>query len=312
MRARNGRAAEIRLAHDGGVDDLRRRAVGHELALVQHDDAVGELFHHVHLVLDQQDGLVATPADGGDDVEDGRDLVDAHAGGRLVEHEDVGLERQQDRDLELALVAVRQGRGHGVGALRERHGGEMRARAVGQLAMRRGAAEQVQRLAAPDLNRQAHVLQRGEIGKQVRELEGAAQAKARAARGGEAGDVLAVQLHGARGRGQLPRDQVEIGRLARAVRPHDRGERARPEGTRHAIDGRMAAEPDGELFSLQHLVCTTSQLSTLSATGVKLLGWSARQPAGENDEKPVEACNLGRVFGPDVRRLARLVERHVV
>jgi hypothetical protein len=87
---------------------LGRLAVGDQPALVQHDDAVGERADHVHLVLDQQDGLVAAFLDGSDDGQHGRHLVDAHAGGRLVEHEDVGLERQQDRDLELALVAVRR------------------------------------------------------------------------------------------------------------------------------------------------------------------------------------------------------------
>ena len=43
-----------------------------------------------------------------DEVEHHRNLVDAHAGGRLVEHEDVGLERHHHRHFELALIAVRQ------------------------------------------------------------------------------------------------------------------------------------------------------------------------------------------------------------
>jgi hypothetical protein len=233
-------------------------------------------------------------------------------GGRLVEHEDVGLERQQDRDLELALVAVRQGRRDRVRTIGQRHRGKVLARAIGQFAMRRGAREHVERLAALHLHGQPHILERAEIGKQIRELERAPQTQPRAPRGREPGDVMSVQLHGARGRRQLAGDQVEIGRLARAVRPHDRGECAGLERARHAIDGRMAAEPDGELFSFQHSVCTTSQLSTLSATGLKLLGCCARQPPGENDRKHVEACGLECVVGRDVGRPARLVECHVV
>ena len=55
-----------------------------------------------------------------DQLEDHRHLVHAHAGGRLVEHEDLGLEREQDRHLELALVAVRQLGGERVAPLGER------------------------------------------------------------------------------------------------------------------------------------------------------------------------------------------------
>ena len=45
-----------------------------------------------------------------DQIEHDRHLVDAHSGGRLVEHEDLRLERDHQRDLELALVAMRQRR----------------------------------------------------------------------------------------------------------------------------------------------------------------------------------------------------------
>jgi hypothetical protein len=41
--------------------------------------------------------------------------------------------------------------------------------------MARGAAEQVERLAALHLHGQPHVLERGEVGKKVGELEGAAE-----------------------------------------------------------------------------------------------------------------------------------------
>jgi hypothetical protein len=42
----------------------------------------------------------------GDQVEHDRGLVDAHAGGRLVEHVDHRIERDQHGNLQLALVAV--------------------------------------------------------------------------------------------------------------------------------------------------------------------------------------------------------------
>src|SRR5512147_3118783 len=51
--------AEIGLLHDRRGDHRVGLAVGDQFALVQHDDAVGERAHDVHLVLDQQDRLVA-------------------------------------------------------------------------------------------------------------------------------------------------------------------------------------------------------------------------------------------------------------
>ena len=107
-RLRFRRDAQVGLLHDRRGDHRGRFAVGHQLAVVQHDDAVGQLAHHVHLVLDQQDGPVASRLQRADQVQDHRHLVDAHAGGRLVEHVDLGVQRHQQRHLELALVAVRQ------------------------------------------------------------------------------------------------------------------------------------------------------------------------------------------------------------
>ncbi len=82
----SGAIAEIGLLHDRRGDHRRRLAVGGEPAVGQHDDAVGERAHHVHLVLDEQDGLGRVGLEPRDQVEHDRNLVDAHAGGRLVEH----------------------------------------------------------------------------------------------------------------------------------------------------------------------------------------------------------------------------------
>src|ERR1043165_5343473 len=84
------RNPNIGFLHDRRGDYGRRVAVGDELSLVQDDDAVGERAHHVHLVLDKENGLVALRLDVADQIEDHRHLVDAHACGRLVEHENPG------------------------------------------------------------------------------------------------------------------------------------------------------------------------------------------------------------------------------
>src|SRR3954466_13945403 len=106
--------AEVGFLHDWHRNHFGGRALGDELPLVQHDDAIGERSHDVHLVLDQENGLVALCLDVADEIEDDRHFVDAHAGGGLVEHEYFRLEREQDRDLELALVTVRKRRRYDV------------------------------------------------------------------------------------------------------------------------------------------------------------------------------------------------------
>ena len=52
--------------------------------------------------------LVCVALQVGDQIEHDGHFVDAHAGGRLVEHQDVGLQRHHHRDFELALIAMRQ------------------------------------------------------------------------------------------------------------------------------------------------------------------------------------------------------------
>jgi hypothetical protein len=86
---------------------------------------------------------------------------------------------------------------------------------------------------AARLDRQAHVLQHRQVGEQLRELEGPAQAAPRAQRRRQRGDVLAVQPAPARHWPAAARDQVEVGRLARAVGPHDGRERARARSAGH-------------------------------------------------------------------------------
>ena len=122
------REAEIGLLDDRRGDHGGRLAVGDELAVVQDDDPVGELADDVHLVLDEQDRLGRVALQAMDQVEDHRHVGGAHAGGRLVEHEDARLERHQHRHLELPLVAVRQAARGGVGAVVEAHLGDERSR----------------------------------------------------------------------------------------------------------------------------------------------------------------------------------------
>ena len=88
--------------------DLLRRALGDLLAVVEDGDPLADAHHHLHVVLDQQDGqleLVAQPLMSR--VICAR-LAGVHAGRRLVQQEQLRLAGQRARQLEPALVAVGQ------------------------------------------------------------------------------------------------------------------------------------------------------------------------------------------------------------
>ena len=187
----------------------------------------------------------------GDQVEQDRHLVHAHAGGRLVEHEDRRLERDHQRDFQLALIAVRQRGRRNVAPVAERDALEHGVGARDQLAVAHPRAQHVVMHARGRLDRETHVLHHREAGKQIGQLKRAADAGAGARRRGQARDVAAVEQDLAGARGELSGDQVEVGRLAGAVRPDDRGQFAGAEGAAHRIDGDMAAEADGEIAGFE-------------------------------------------------------------
>ena len=58
------------------------------------------------MVVDQQDHFAGVLLEFCNEVEHHGHFIDAHAGGRLVEHENLRLQRHHQRDLEFALVAM--------------------------------------------------------------------------------------------------------------------------------------------------------------------------------------------------------------
>src|SRR3970282_1959287 len=76
-------------------------------------------------------------------------------------------------------------------------------------------------------------------------------AAGRALRRREAGDVFAVERDAPARRLQLARDQVEVRRLAGAVRPDDGGEGARREGAGNRVARPGPAEADRQAVRLE-------------------------------------------------------------
>src|SRR3990167_2567255 len=97
-----------------GVDDvgvlahLLRRAVTDLAAVVEHDDAVGDVHHHAHVVLDQHDGGAVLVVDVEDEAAHVLLFLDVHAGHRFVQQQQAGLHRQRAAEVDTLLQPVGQ------------------------------------------------------------------------------------------------------------------------------------------------------------------------------------------------------------
>ncbi len=93
--------------HLGIGTDLVWRAVGDALAVIEHDDPLGNRHDELHVVLDQQHRDAAVD-DAPDRFVDLRRFARIEPGGRLVEHQDLGICRQRAGELEPLERAIGQ------------------------------------------------------------------------------------------------------------------------------------------------------------------------------------------------------------
>src|SRR5579862_1523466 len=88
--------------------DRRRWALRDLFAVVEYGYHVRHAHHNLHVVLDQQDGEVQLSTQAVDEQRELARLMRIHAGGWLVEQQQLGLGGQRAGDLEAALIAIRQ------------------------------------------------------------------------------------------------------------------------------------------------------------------------------------------------------------
>ena len=98
-----------------------------------------------------------------------------------------------------------------------------------------------------------HVLQHGELGKDVGALERSPEPHGADLVGGNAGNVAPVDEYASGGRLQVPCDEVEQGRFAGAVWSDDRRDLAFGHGQVDVGHGAETAERLGEAAHLKHL-----------------------------------------------------------
>ena len=73
---------------------------------MEHGDGAGDAADELHVVLDHDQGVALVEF--GDQVDQPVDLLVGHAGGRLVEQDQVGLGRDHHGELDELALAVRQ------------------------------------------------------------------------------------------------------------------------------------------------------------------------------------------------------------
>src|SRR5262244_3638305 len=169
----------------------------------------------------------------------------------LGEEHHLGLEGEGRSDLERPLASV--------GQLHGRRGGEA-AQAHRLQELERPPVEAVQRaLRAPEiegatsapLERDAYVLQHGQMREDGGDLEGAHETLARDVGGTRARDVVPLEPDAAPGRSEEVGEQVETGGLARAVRPDEGVDAAPPHLEPHVLHGHESPEFLGQALGFQ-------------------------------------------------------------
>ena len=270
------------------------RAVGDLLAVVEHDDVVGDLHHHAHVVLDEEDRDLVLAADEAEElVEFGR-LARVEAGGRLVEAEEQRIGAHGAGDLQPSLGAIGQVGRRIVGAvdqvdLLEPVDAPSRSPSCGRRDSRRGRSRPpiVEARGRHQLVvlRDHQVLEHGHAAEQADVLEGARDPRMlgdlvvghaleqvelpstvvlplAVDRGRRSETAPGVERHGDPPLGRLVEagDAVEDGGLAGAVRADQRGDVAAADGEGKVVDRHQAAEAHGQMLDREDRVGLASAL----------------------------------------------------
>ena len=182
-----------------------------------------------------------------DQLDELRHVLHRHARHRLVEQEHALVGGEEHRELELALVAVREQPGGPPLTLGEPDPPDRPGRTRDRVADGGRPPPDLHRAAHRSLRRQAHVLVRRQQREDVRDLERAADPGLRTPVRRLLGDVDPVELDGAARRPAQAGDEVEERRLPGPVRA-DHGKELTIEDLELDIgDDRCAADVESEL-----------------------------------------------------------------
>ena len=245
-----------------GLDDLRvvldlvGRALGNDLAKVEHGDALADPHDQTHVVLNEEDSDLEGVPDLDDVLHELGGLGGVHAGGGLVQEEQTGIGCQGPDDLQPALGAVRKTAGLGVGqVLHVKDTQQFQGPFMGDLLLLpvAGQAEKSAEEAVANVIVQAdlYVVLHAQVGEEADILEGTGNAHSIDLHGGLAGGVVAVQKDGAPGGLINLGKQIEDSGLTGAVGADEAGDLCTADGHVEVVDGGEAAKVNAQMAGLQ-------------------------------------------------------------
>ena len=211
---------------------------------MEHGDLVRDVLDELHVVLDHQHRAILD--DRAEQFGGLEAFRDAHAGDRLVQHQQVGLLDQQHADLEPLLLAVAEKRAPFVQLVLE----EDDLRDLRHPLAHRGVALEGERApygAAPGIG-DLQILEDREVFVDRGRLELAADAREHDLALAHPGQFLVAEDDRACGGLGLPADEVEHSGLARAVGADDHADLVLVDVEGEVVDGFEAVERDREAF----------------------------------------------------------------
>ena len=235
----------------GGI--LRHRAYGPSASTSPRASTVmvsREVGDHGHVVLDHQHGAVA--GDGADQRGDALDVLLPQARHRLVQQHHLGIERQRGGDLQRPLAAIGQVDGLLLGEGREADGVDQLHGAAVELVQHALGRQNWKEL--PSLRcRATRTFSRTERCGKTAEIWNERASPMRAIAAGELPVMLrALEVDLPARRRQEMREQVEAGRLARAIRPDQRVDCVAPHAQIDVLDRDEALELLRQPFRLEN------------------------------------------------------------
>src|SRR5262245_20688188 len=243
-------AAEIGFDDAGVLLDVGGAPLGNLLPVVEHGDVVGDLHDHAHVVLDEEDGEAEVAHQLAQESHETARFSLGHARGGLVEEEERGLRSESAADLEPALIAVGQVARDLVGTVAQAdHVEELRGTRpeppLLALPVRVAAHRAPEARVHPGVHAHQHVLHRRHVPEEPDVLERPAHAEGGDLVGAQPGEGVAAEPDRALLGNVETGEDVEEGRLARAVGPDDGGDPSLRELEVHAVQGDQPAEPLG-------------------------------------------------------------------
>ena len=172
----------IQTAEVGGLyffvgSDLGGCALCQHLSLVHDRDHIRNAHDHIHVVLHQHDGLVASLLNILDQCDQFRNLFRCHASRGFVEQEHFRVRRKDHAEFELALVAVRKGTRQIEGTFLQTNPFKDSPCAFLVLLERRGCLPELEVVPAQCLTGEAYIFENCQIGEDIADLERAPDPK---------------------------------------------------------------------------------------------------------------------------------------